>query len=43
MPEEPKGWIIIRVEEATGKNKRGEYMWDTLDLEGYVKGTCSAA
>jgi hypothetical protein len=30
--------MIVKVEEATGRNKKGEYTWDGADFEAFVKG-----
>jgi hypothetical protein len=35
--EKPKGYLVITVIEAAGKNKDELYVWDTVDFEGYVK------
>lgn len=35
--EKPKGYLVITVIEAAGKNKDEQYVWDTVDFEGYVK------
>jgi len=37
--EKPKGYLVITVIEAAGKNKDEQYVWDTVDFEGYVKST----
>lgn len=34
---EPKGYMVVNVEEATPKNKQGETMWDGEEFEAYVK------
>lgn len=38
--EKPKGYLVITVIEAAGKNKDELYVWDTAEFEGYVKSTC---
>lgn len=38
MAEKIKGYMTVKVEEASGKNKRDEYKWDSYDFEGFVKG-----
>lgn len=38
MAEKIKGYMTVKVEEASGKNKRDEYKWDGYDFEGFVKG-----
>lgn len=35
--EKPKGYLVITVIEAAGKNKDELYVWDTAEFEGYVK------
>jgi len=37
MAEKIKGYMTVKVEEASGKNKRDEYKWDGYDFEGFVK------
>eukprot|EP00192_Tetraselmis_astigmatica_P021189 CAMPEP_0117661012 /NCGR_PEP_ID=MMETSP0804-20121206/7311_1 /TAXON_ID=1074897 /ORGANISM="Tetraselmis astigmatica, Strain CCMP880" /LENGTH=289 /DNA_ID=CAMNT_0005467853 /DNA_START=214 /DNA_END=1090 /DNA_ORIENTATION=+ len=37
MGEEPKGYMIVNVEEAKPKNKAGEVMWDGEEFECFVK------
>lgn len=37
--EKPKGYLVITVIEAAGKNKDELYVWDTAEFEGYVKST----
>jgi hypothetical protein len=41
MAEKIKGYMTVKVEEASGKNKRDEYKWDGYDFEGFVKGVPS--
>lgn len=32
------GYLVITAIEASGKNKDENYVWDSADFEGYVKG-----
>lgn len=32
------GYLVITAIEASGKNKDENYVWDSSDFEGYVKG-----
>lgn len=34
----PLGYLAITALEASGKNKDENYVWDSSDFEGYVKG-----
>jgi hypothetical protein len=36
--EIPKGYLVITAIEASGKNKDENYVWDSANFEGYVKG-----
>lgn len=33
----PRGTVIIRVKEASGKNRAGETVWDESFTEGYIR------
>lgn len=37
MAEVPKGYLVITVLEADGKNKEDAYLWDSTPFEGFVK------
>lgn len=39
VEEKPKGYLVITVIEASGKNKNELYVWDAAEFEGYVKST----
>ena len=39
--EKPKGYLVITVIEAAGKNKDELYVWDTPEFDGYVKSACA--
>ncbi len=45
MAEVTRGYLIITVEEATGKTQRDQFTWDTNAgaFEAFVKGECSKA
>lgn len=32
------GYLVITAIEASGKNKDENYVWDSSDFDGYVKG-----
>lgn len=38
MSERVKGYLVVRVCEATGKNKDDAIVWDPSFVEGFVKG-----
>jgi hypothetical protein len=38
----PIGHLIVRIEEANGKNNKDEYMWEAEQFEGWVKGKPAA-
>lgn len=35
---EVKGYLVITIIEASGKNKDENYTWDSTNFEGFVKG-----
>lgn len=35
--EERRGYLVLDVEEASGKTKEDQYIWDTTPFEGFVK------
>jgi hypothetical protein len=37
-PPKVKGHLIVKVAEATGKNKEDQLVWDPNFVEGFVKG-----
>ena len=38
MPERVRGYLVVTVCEATGKNKDDVVVWDPSFVEGFVKG-----
>lgn len=38
MAETVRGYLVITVMEASGKNKDENYVWDSSSFEGFVKG-----
>lgn len=38
MPEKVRGYLVVTVCEATGKNKDDVVVWDPSFVEGFVKG-----
>ena len=38
MADVPRGYLVITVLEASGKNKEENYVWDAANFEAYVKG-----
>jgi hypothetical protein len=33
----PRGFVVIRVKEAQGKNRAGEVVWDSNFIEGFIR------
>lgn len=36
-----KGYLVLSIEEASGKNKDDVFCWDSNSFEGFVKGAYS--
>lgn len=33
----PRGFVVIRVKEASGKNRAGDVVWDPNFIEGFIR------
>lgn len=33
----PRGFVVIRVKEASGKNRAGDVVWDPTFTEGFIR------
>lgn len=41
--EDVKGYLVLTIQEASGKNKDEQYVWDSSTFEGFVKGAVALA
>ena len=42
MGDKTRGYLVITVAEASGRNKDEDEVWDPSFYEGFVKGACCA-
>lgn len=42
--EKVRGFLVLRIEEASGRTKKDEFVWDTnveSEFQAFVKGGCA--
>lgn len=37
LPQMPRGFVVIKVKEASGKNRSGNVVWDPNFIEGFIR------